>query len=645
MQHNLRLSAAVLTLLGAAPLCAQSLPTSSTLPRGEYQLNDDFLDVGTHGWGSWKVASPRQVIAAGPAGTVPTAQVAYVTYLDRNTAGDDLIQFRRSIDGGYTWQAPVTVYTLAATEFLAAGETRLVAYNHEVYIVYASNGHNLAGNDQSVWALGSPDQGQTWSAPLLMSPGMLTTLKDADEVNAAVSFDATGGYLDVVFEADAPNNGFEDIYFSQAKLQAGPTLALTVTETRLNHAVAANSTDVNFTSIAADGPVVHVCWTDNRQGAGANQYDYFSISSQSNGTDFATQTEYRHTTFPTPLTWAAPRRPRAAVDVPHVYTFMEHSINGEDDVWMDWSTDLGLNFQVTGVAINSATLGTAGDVDDFYVVADEGRVAVVYVDDRLSMGANNNNLNQAIVSVSYNAGADFQAGIHTEVPLSLKDPNPIYGIDMVGDLIAVVYETNCAAGEDFAISLSSDAGQSFTHYDVTSFGGCGQFPGGVDVDDPYMTLTRNGDCIVTWIDDRTLQAMGGGNTVNNQWITSIHWPQLIDRTATNQGMRYQDDSPNSAGSLVLVALSGTGTATPWNLNTLGFSLNLSFDFWTNASIGGAFSGPPGPGNLNLNVLGANGTVDFALIPNPTALIGLPFWAAAVTIEQSGLGKFTDPVRF
>ncbi len=628
----------------AATAVAQNLPLSSTLPRGETRLTDNYIDVNTHGWGTWRHAAPKQRLPAGTSGTVPTAQVCYASYMDSDLQGNTLLQFRRSINGGFTWLPAQTVHTLATGELLSAPETRLVAFEHEVYLVWASNAHNLInGAAQGVWACGSADQGQTWTAPALLSTGVLTNLYDVDEVNAAVSQLGSGGagFLNVVYEADyaTPASGFEDIYHVQAQI-VGNNLLITSPETRLNHAFPIASADVNFTDIVAQGPVIHVCFTQKR----VTEYDYFSITSRGNGVDFGTAVEYQHTAFTTVLSWAAPRRPHGAIDLPNVYTFMEHAINGQDDVWMDWSTDLGVSFAVTGVAINTATLGSAGDIDDFFVVAGGGRVAVAYVDDRLN-GVNNNDNNQAIVSVSYNAGTDFQMGTHVEVPLSQRDPNPIYDIAMSGDLIAVLYETNCGGAEDFGVSLSADGGHTFTHYDVTSFGTCGIRASNCDVDDPRFAMTLNGDVVITWIDDRNFTGGGLGNTSNHVWTTGIHYPELIDNTASNQGLRYQNDSPAQAGDLVLALLSGTGTAMPTALTPLGFSMNFTFDFWTTATIGGGLALPPGPPNLNLELVTAQGDANFPSIPNVSQLLGLPFWAAVLTINPvTGFSKFTDPIR-
>jgi hypothetical protein len=654
MQSTALLSLAVLTATSA--LTAQ-LPTSSTLPRGEVRLNGTILDNNTIGFGHWRTAAPRERLTAGPAGTVPTANVAYVTWAEGNLQGQVELKFARTRTGGFTWDAAQTIYTTVAGEAIDGGETRLLANGHEVFLVFASNGHTLVAGQQAVFAIASADQGQTWSAPVLLSTGSLTTLRDADEVNAAISNPISGGpgCLNVVFESDynVPVSGTEDLYFVQASL-VGSSLQITLPEQRINLAVAARASDVNFTTIAADGPVVHVGWTDNRQGVGANRYDYFSLTSRVNGTDFASIAEYRHTTFPQNLTWGAPRRPHVAVDLPHVYTFMEHSFDiatstqAQDDVWMDWSSDLGLTFAVTGVRINTATLGSAGDIDDMLVTADDGRVAVLYVDDRLN-GTNNNDNNQAVVSISYNAGADFQQGIHVERPLSLKDPNPIFGIQMVGDLVVALYETNCvlasgSGAEDLTISMSSDGGATWTHRDVTSFGGCGTFPSGVDVDDPRLCLTQNGDAIVTWIDDRTILGAGGGNTVNNQWVSSIHYPQLVDATAQFQGVRYQDDSPLSAGNAAIMLLSASGTGSQIVLDNLGTNINIGFDVFTEASVLIGLTGAYP--TLNSDLIGTAGSANYPFVPNVTQLIGLPIWAAGLSITPANTaGRFTDPIRF
>lgn len=634
----------------AAAAAAQQLPRSSTLPRAEYKLNNTYIDVATHGWGSWRLASPHQVLPAGPIGTVPTAQVAYICYLDKNAQNDDVFQFRRSIDGGMTWGNAQTLYTgfrsAPQLEVFAAGETQLLAFGHEVYLVFASDRHNLGGGAQGVWALGSLDQGQTWSAPVLLSTGVTGNLFDVDYVEAAVSSGsaAASGCLNVVYNADYQTSGVNDLFFVQAQIQNGQ-LAITVPETRLNHAVAAATTDVTFDSIAADGPVIHVAWTDDRAQAGANQYDCFSITSLQNGSDFATVTEHRHTQMTAPLSWAAPRHPWACVDIPNVYTFMEDSRNGQDDCIMDWSSDLGMNWSATGVVVNTATFGSAGDIDNIIPIARGGRVAVCYVDDRLN-GVNNNNNNQAVVAVSYNAGADFVAGTHTEVPLSLINPTPIVRFDMIGDQIAAIFESTCGSGEDFNLAFSSDGGRSFTDRVVTSFGGCGLRPGGVDVDNPDMVLTANGDCLVTWIDDRGFQGAGTGNASNNLFVSGIHYPELIDLTAQLQGLSLMHARPASAGDLALVLLSGTGTSSPYRFDNLGFSLNLTPDFWTTASISLAASAPIGPLSINLKVVDPTGSAQFPLIPNVSTLFGLPFWAAGITYDPvTGFDEFTDPIRF
>jgi hypothetical protein len=108
-------------------------------------------------------------------------------------------------------------------------------------------------------------------------------------------------------------------------------------------------------------------------------------------------------------------------------------------------------------------------------------------------------------------------------------------------------------------------------------------------------------------------ANGLGNSYNNLFVSGIHYPLLTANTAQLQG--------------------------------LGLSLNLTFDFMTSASISLAANTPMGPGNFNLKVVGQNGDANFPLIPNLSVLFGIPFYAAATTFGPvTGFHQFTDPIR-
>lgn len=91
-------------------------------------------------------------------------------------------------------------------------------------------------------------------------------------------------------------------------------------------------------------------------------------------------------------------------------------------------------------------------------------------------------------------------------------------------------------------------------------------------------------------------------------------------------------------------LSASGTASQIVLDTLGTRLNMGFDVFTGASVVIGYSAPAP--TINLDVVGPNGSVDFPFIPNLTTLLGLPIWAAGLTITpQATAGRFTDPIRF
>ena len=175
---------------------------------------------------------------------------------------------------------------------------------------------------------------------------------------------------------------------------------------------------------------------------------------------------------------------------------------------------------------------------------------------------------------------------------------------------------------------------------MTSFDGCGTFPGGVDVDNPRRCLTANGDCNILGQDDRTFAGNGGGNAVNNLWVTGIKYPQLIDNTATAQGVRFQDDSPAAAGRSCLLLFSLSSAPNTIAIDNLGTTLNIGADALTQASVLIAVQNA-----ANLGLVGSNGAVDLSLVPNVAQLIGLPVYAVGATLDNGGVaGGFTDPIR-
>ena len=147
----------------ACSIGAQVYPRSSRLPRDEVKVNEAFVNNSVQGYGGWRIAAPSERVPAGPAGTVPSASVCYMAYLDRDAAGAETLRFRRSTNGGYSWGAPQQLVTLQAGEVWSTGDMRILACEHDVFVVGSSNAHTLAAGQQAVFAIGSDDQGQSWT--------------------------------------------------------------------------------------------------------------------------------------------------------------------------------------------------------------------------------------------------------------------------------------------------------------------------------------------------------------------------------------------------------------------------------------------------------------------------------------------------
>ena len=607
----------------AAPATAQVV--SSSLPRGDTKLNANYSPVGSQGFGAWRIATPKQLLA----GASPTAKVAYAVYMDLDAAQATQLHVRRSSDGGLTWESAKVVFTVGATDRLQADWTSILAWENQVFVVYVTGAQGATIGPRSVWCVGSADQGQTWTAPFLVSKLVQAPTNpsvDCEEPACAVS----RGRLHVAFRADSQLSPNEDLWYAGVELVGG-SLVGTVPESRVATAQAQGSVDVDLHSIAADDNVVHVAWLDDRDNLGNdNQNNCFSKTSTGNGGDFATVAEVRHTSYTTPLTWAPPRRPLAAAAKPNVYVSLEDSRTGVDQIWLRYSSNLGVQWDE---AKASQTPGTV-DIDGQQIVASGNRVVITYRDDRNGTG---NNINNVFAVTDQNAGLSFKAGPVAESRLSTPNCDSQRGLVMVGDLIVCAWE-QCAGPEEWALAYSVDGGVSWKpSIQVTRLGSCTQVkPRSADVDDPAIDVTLNGDVIGIWIDDRDNSS--GGNTTNNTYVTGVKLPELRSNLATSQGLRLVHAHKGEAGYVAVVLVSMTGQQPPIVLSPFGLSINLAYDLLTATALGIP--------SLFVTTVDANGEAAFPAIPNLTTLLGVPVHAAALTIDVAGsrFVSFTDPIR-
>lgn len=649
MHCTLRSLPVLRTLLAAAALAAAltAQTTNSILPRGDLQLS---TTPGVHnavagnldaGFQMYDVASPKQDLPDRTGGLVATSRLVYAVYADQ-IGGNVVVQFVRSTDGGRTFAAPVTIYTCntAGGEDLDTGDEQLDLYCYEdqVFVTLLSNSQDLAGGGQAAFALASTDQGQTWSAPVAVSPAIGVTRRDIDELRGAAS--ATGLHLVYEWDYTASASGNENITYVRCDFGSGFGVAQTVDLTNY----ADGGADVDSPSIDADGAVVHIAYNANDDVVlGTTRDQSYSVTSFDNGATFSAP--FNHTQFTVPSPWASARAPKAHLDGGFAYTFMEDSRIDQDDVWMDRGiVDLQtstVQWTVRGIECSNIPTGPAGttgqlDVDGFQVAVENGVIAILYRDDR-SVATNSN---FAYLACDQHGGADFVAGTASHHQLTTSTAT-LYDLAVTGQVVCGVWE-QCSGDEEGAIVLSHDGGRTVSAFQFTTLGDCSGSPSAnVDVDDLRCSVSRNGDYTVLYVDERA----GGNNASNHCFLTGGKLPELRNPLLVNGSIDVRGIDPAQSGThLGFLMISGSGTSPGHAVggNQYGFFVGLQNDLWFQLLFASAYT--------TFAPISASGDATFTVpggIPNLTALLGFPIDCAAGTV---GFGprmfaSYTDPLRF
>ena len=632
-------------LLGTATTLAQTKPPGFGLPRGEFNASSasNPLPSGISASNKWRVAAPKQALQPTGPGLVHTARVAYAAYVDTDSSATTIIAFRRSTDGGLTWGPSQTLYTFQGEKFECCS-FELLAEGHSVYVV-VGYGFPWPPSHDMVWAFGSLDQGQTWDGPVLVNT--VTDKLDVDEMEAVVS----SSILHIAWEQNYNSTSREDVYYASMLLGPNGKLQVFTPVTRVNTAYAAKTFDVDTVELAADNNVVSIVWRDDR--AGVN--NYYSKTSLLFGRDFGNPSlEVAHTT-----STSGSDGPNTAVSGKNVYVMWSSNENGVgDEIYLRYSNDSGQTFSSTQMISQGA------DIDGSRIIAQRNRVAIVWRDARnipATIGVNSGN--DIYIRVDELAGAGFaQMGKAPEIKLNdLSPPNvtgppgygfdsTVWGLDMLGDTIAVVWEedwwnTQTRYGEDTVIGMSADGGKTWESRFVTGIGSAWNppttpgvtAPGGFDVDGPVIAIGLNRDVLLTWASDHVF-ASPGANTVV---LSGLRLPELQNLTAQSKGLLLNLADTKFRGDPVVVLLSLTGTSPAFPLDPgRGIYVDLAVDLLTVAALGipAVFIATP---------IDNKGQLAFPFIPDMKALLGgVNVWALPLSINLSGQWTFAgEPIKF
>jgi hypothetical protein len=237
------------------------------------------------------------------------------------------------------------------------------------------------------------------------------------------------------------------------------------------------------TAICCEGLLVHVAWTDERDGERDVRYNR-SIDGGA--------------TFPTPDVPLESDTPGATssrsvslcCDGPRVYAAWVDSRSGEDAIRMNRSVNGGVTFLPADVSVSHASVPT-GAVGRPQAVCEGATVAIVWSDAR-------NGLGDVFCNRATDSGVTFlgtDRRVDTDLPGAAASSSPIACLE--DDVLHVVWDDLRSGTSRLRYNRSEDAGATFLPEDAP----LGETPSGADVSDAEIAC--DGDTIaVAWQEDR-----------------------------------------------------------------------------------------------------------------------------------------------
>ncbi|GEM_PF-3158648 len=626
---------AVAGLLLAGTLAAQTPPV--TLPRKVVKLNSNaLLDRST--WnstrGNLQVVSPKEVAPPSAAGLHATPLLAYAAWAEMyGTPKVVHVMFSASTDGGFTWGKAKEVYKVRVTGSYDFENMIIGATGNQVYIGICSGTYNSSTGKtwpNDVFVVASPDEGKTWIGPTKVNT--VTAGKgDADNlVMACTNGVAHIGYKFAHFTSGT-HQGPNDYYYLAVNIKAGK-INIVNAEKKINNPSAAPGKTPGVTScnIDADGSLVTCVWADARV-TGSNRGNLYVSVSKDGGKTFK-ETQLTHYNAATPRTdryWDC----NTAVSGKNIYIAYGgvYTIGGvgkwPNNTSFIFSNDMGSTFKGP-IILNPG--GKGFDADKPRIAADGDVVCVVWTDDR---DGGSNKYNSVFAACDDQGGRGFLSKV-TEIRLGTKALKTVrydynYKIAVNGRHIVIAGEEMkvSGGGEDAYLAMSDDGGKTFQKMrHATQIGGL--FGGPKDVDDPRVSMSRNGDVFVYWADDRLGK--------NNIYLSGLKLPELT-YLGGGKGFTIGHFTAAEEGNAAIILVTEAGTAPPLNLDSLGYiGFSMNFAIGTYTSVFATFT------TAYVSVVN-KGVAKFPYAPDGLGI----FHAAALGLNTKTmrLTWFTDPVVY
>ncbi len=305
---------------------------------GNYELYHKRSTDGGVSWGTDTRLTNNTADSDYPSVAVSDS-VVHVVWRDARD-GNPEIYYKRSTDGGVSWGADTRLTNNTASSLFPS----IAVSGSVVHVVW----HDERDGDWEIYCKRSTDGGVSWGAD--------TRLTNNTAASFFPSIAVSGLVVHVVWR-DA-RDGNPELYYKRST-DGGASWGA---DTRLT-----NNTAASFEpSVAVSGLVVHVAWSDARDG----NYEIYYKRSTDGGVSWGADTRLTNNT-------AASERPSAAVSSSVVHVVWSDPRDGNHEIYYKRSTDGGVSWgadtRLTNNTAPSLNLSVAVSGSVVHVVWDDYR--------------------------------------------------------------------------------------------------------------------------------------------------------------------------------------------------------------------------------------------------------------------------------
>jgi hypothetical protein len=341
------------------------------------------------------------------------------------------VGFSYSTDGGESWSVSELLPQIIPGALLSSDPVVGVDLDGNFYIYTVSLNENTGSGE--LWVFKSTDGGENFNEvhPMALGPGF------EDKEWATADLNPASPYA---------NN----LYCSWTRFLSGSNILLIKSADQgVNWSSPVSVSDGSgvqgsFPAVGPNGEV-YVVWTNGEQ----IMFDRSDDGADTFGTDIVVSNA--------PNSWF----PTMDVDLSggerHGYIFVtwNDQRNGDDDVFLSYSSDRGTTWLNTPIRVNNDPVGN-GKIQYWpgIAVGDDGTIAIIFYDTR---NTPNNSFIEAYLARSTDGGLTFTNGLVSSEPSPTSIPNgdvrfgDYINIDYVGDKIVPVWTDERAGGVDMDI--------------------------------------------------------------------------------------------------------------------------------------------------------------------------------------------------